>query len=165
MSSETSRISKKVCLNHLRTSNDKNAFKDEKFVTTCFVSYICFKDSKRFKFFKSLKSLSNIFCSRFLRKYFCFRKRFNFFYLKRIILFAISHVVSIFNFSRSNFFKARSIFAKFTINFVNSYFFFVRIHFALFCEKKNKRHSFCARAQRIHAIMIIISLMKIFSTN
>ena len=144
MSSEASKISKKICLNQLKTSNDKNAFKNEEFATTCFIFCMCFKDSRRFKFFTLLKFLLNIFCSRSLRKRFCFCKRFNFFCLKRINSFAISYVVSTFNFSRLNFFKIRSIFAKFAIDFANSHFFFVRIHFAHFCEKKDKRHSFCA---------------------
>ena len=165
LSNETSRISKKICFNQLRTSNNKNAFKNKEFATTCFTFCICFKYSKRSKFFTSLKFLSNIFCSRSLRKRFCFCKRFNFFCLKRANSFATFYVVSIFNFSRSSFFKIRSIFAKFAINFASSHFFFIRIHFAHFCEKKNKRHFFCAWAQRIHAIMIIILLMKILVTN
>ena len=138
--------------------NDKTleAKRSFKFSKSTIISKVFFNSFKRFNSFTSLRALSNIFCSRSFKKRFCSRRRFNFDNFERASSFAISHAISIFNFSRFNFFIALSMSSKWIIDFVNSYFFSTRIHFSHFRDKKNKRHFFWSRAQRVQNIMTTI---------
>ena len=153
--SSSNEFSKKI---QLIASSDRTleAKKSFKFSRSTIISKIFFNSFKRFNFFTSLRALLNIFCSRFFRKRFCSRRRFNFDNFERASSFAISHATSIFNFSRFNFFIALSMSSKWIIDFASSYFFSTRIHFSHFRDKKNKRHFFWSRAQRIQNIMTTI---------
>ena len=105
------------------------------------ISSFFFNFFKRFNYFTLFNDLSNIVCSRFFKKRFCFRKRFNFDYFKRINSFAIFQTISIFSFFFSNFVIILSILKKLTLSIVSSHFLSIRIYFAHFLNKK-KRYFF-----------------------
>ena len=119
-----------------------------------FKKIVCLKFFKRFNFFMLKSFLSNIFCFFSCKKRFYFLNRCNLTKEVRNCFVAINWVVFIFIFSSSSFVNARSITSKFIIKMINSHFFFVRMHFAHFLNKKDKRHFNCRKAHFWQNIII-----------
>ena len=119
-----------------------NLFKKNISSIFCSISLIFFNFFKRFNCFTLFNDLSNIVYSRFFKKRFCSRKRFNFDCFERVNSFATFQAISIFSSSFSSFVIILSISKKLILNIANSYFLSTRIYFAHFLNKEKKRHFF-----------------------
>ena len=148
LSIEVARISRAREFNHLKAFED-NVTKSLKQVAnerSCFKIIVCSRSFKRSNSFTFESSLSNIFCSFSRRKRFCFLSLCSLAKEVRNCSVAINWIASTFISFSSSFANARSIASKFTIETTNSHFFFVRIHFAHFLDKEDKRHFSCRKA-------------------
>ena len=160
LSTKIAKISRTRKFNHLK-SFENNVTKSLKQVAnekSCFKVIVCSRFFKRFNFFTFENFLSNIFCSFSRRKRFCFLSRCSLTKKARNCFVAINWVVFIFIFSSSSFVNARSIASKFIIETTSSHFFLLRMHFAHFLNKEDKRHFNCRRAHLWQDIIVVTPL-------
>ena len=160
MPTKVARVSRVEEFNQLK-SIENNVAKSSKQITIEIVRFktiVCSRFFNRFNSFTLKSSLLNIFCFFSRRKRFCFLSRCNLTKEIRNCFDAINWIAFIFIFFSSSFVNARSIASKFIIEVIDSHFFLVRIHFAHFLDKKDKRHFNCRKAHFWQNIMIVTSL-------
>ena len=160
LSTKITRISRAKKFNYLKAFEDNvtKSLKQVAIEKSCFKTIVCSKSFKRFNFFTFESFLSNIFCSFSRRKRFCFLSRCNLTKEVRNCFVAINWIAFTFIFFFSSFVNARSIASKFIIETIDSHFFFMRIHFAHFFDKKDKRHFNCRKVHLWQNIMIVTPL-------